>query len=130
MILIYLIFFYILYRISITDTNYGKIPNSLLLLLLLFEVMFLKANLISGFYYSFSFFLIYLLGNLFKKNIIGAGDIKMIFTVGSILDRDIVTFYYFIFLVTLFALFYSRGKKRIPLAPSISLATLFLHFRR
>lgn len=130
MILVYLFFFYILYRISINDITYGKIPNSLLILLLLIEILFLKANLISGFYYSFSFFLIYIIGNLLKKEFVGAGDIKMIFTVGTILERNIINFYHFVFLVTVFAIFNSFGRKRVPLAPAISLATLFLYFRR
>lgn len=127
--LAYIVFFYLLYKISVSDMLYLKIPNGLLFILFLLELFFLKAKVSSGIFYSISFFIIYILGNIFSKEIIGAGDIKLIFVVGSILNKSIIDFYYFVFFVTLFAIFYGSKREKVPLAPAICLTTLLMHFK-
>jgi len=123
------IFFSLLITITLTDLYYGLIPNKILAI---FGILLLirEPHLLSGII-GFSLFFIsaYMGKRLFKKTVLGGGDIKCYFIIGLNLELNLLLLS--IIASCLFALLYilfiSKDKHgALRFAPFISLGVIIV----
>lgn len=130
--------------IVVSDLTYLIIPNEVLIffniyfiIIQLFNLGFLGCfyKILTGIFLFAIMYIIMLFGNLiFKKESLGGGDIKMMFTFGLILDPLLGTLS--IFLGSIIALpmsvllLYKNKEKVIPFGPFLLLALNFIYFTK
>jgi leader peptidase (prepilin peptidase)/N-methyltransferase len=140
----YLIFFYCLVIISVIDIFHKKIPNRVLLFLIVFGIIFnsafeiisWKKALSGGIFAGFILILTRIIGQyILKKESLGMGDIKLAAILGFFIGLEL-------FLVTLFisslsaavislllTLFYHiKISQKIPFAPFLCLGSILSLF--
>jgi leader peptidase (prepilin peptidase)/N-methyltransferase len=129
----YLVLFYCLLIISVIDIYHKKIPNQLLLFLLIFGVIFNTAfkiisweeALSGGIIAGLILFLTRLLGHyIFKKESLGMGDVKLAVILGFFIGLKLFLLTLFIgslsavLIVLLLTIFYHINiSQRVPFAP-------------
>lgn len=130
--------------IVVSDLTYLIIPNEVLIFFNIYFIIIQVFNLgiigcfykiLTGIFLFIIMYLIMLFGNIiFKKESLGGGDIKMMFTFGLILDPLLGTLS--IFLGSLIALpmsvllLYKNKEKVIPFGPFLLLALNFIYFTK
>ena len=127
-------FYLILLMISIYDFKYMLIPDYLLFLLFLFSFVNMYIGMAM---FSFPLFLLLLIEEYFKNELIGLGDIKLMVCIGAFKNYENIYYLlnYYV-LIYLFALIYilflicifKVKNKYIPFAPMISLALFVIDY--
>ena len=133
-------FYLILLMISIYDFKYMLIPDYLLFLLFLFSfVRFIsfESMYIGMAIFSFPLFLLLLIEEYFKNELIGLGDIKLMVCIGAFKNYEniyyLLNYYVLIYLFALIYIFFLMcilkiKNKYIPFAPMISLALFVIDY--
>jgi len=122
------LFFSLLLTVTLTDIYYQLIPNKILISFAI-GLFLIGGNVYVALVGFFFFYLLLLLGKcLFKKEIIGGGDIKLYLLIGWVLSLQ--ELFLSIFLSSGLALIYilMTGKnKPIPFAPFIALGAIIAY---
>lgn len=145
-VIIEILFFIVLFLIAFIDLKKKIIPYSLTGLLFLFGVfrIFLfkesfENKIIGMSLFPIFFLILYGYGeSIFKKEVVGFGDIKLLWTIGFYIGYrgiyELLIFYNIIFLIApLYGFLYYkfRKKKEVPFAPILAIGTfIFRIFQR
>lgn len=115
----------IMFLISIIDIKTMEIPNILLLIMLILSVFIHNdnigfKNILSSALFIYPFFILILLEEIIKKEIIGFGDIKYIAILGFLVNKTDfnflifiytkIYFFSFIYIIFLYIVFFIRTK--------------------
>lgn len=145
-VIIEILFFLGLFLVAFIDLRKKIIPDSLTGLLFLFGFLKLflfhenfENKIIGMSTFPIFFSILYGYGeNLFKKEIVGFGDIKLLWTIGFYIGYkgvyELLIFYNIIFLIApLYGFLYYKNRKEreVPFAPILAIGTfIFYIFQR